>query len=479
MGSVLKDLFSPKMIVGLHITGAHIGAVQIFNALKGPEINKVAFGRIDNPDNLMQEVRDLFREQGFYKSTLITSIDSSMAVIRHIPQTLENQRKLSKIIKYQIEPFIPQNIEGTIVDFLKQENGDTVLAVAVEKEILSNHLVGLAQIGLEPEVVTLDDLALFSLYSRHNPVSEELPTCILNLGTAKKSVMIIHEKRLNFIRILSSGRKDNDNILNTFKLYQAKRPDTSFGEVLFTGETAPDEELMDSIKSQTQTEPHIWRPFDGFKHGLGDISTEVQSRLSVPLGLAYSMTDSPQKLVDFRKEEFVLKSAVNLKKMFVYTMSAVIFLILLFTFSLYQDVFYLNKKHNWLKDEIIKIYTSTFPDSPSPIKGRELAQMKLKIESETEKYQWLNDVSNNTKVLDLIKELTNLIALHKDVNIDNLAMEGDEIHLDGRAASFETVDRLKESFSASRFFTTVNLLGAKADQRDRMVRFNFSMEKKK
>jgi Tfp pilus assembly protein PilN len=188
------------------------------------------------------------------------------------------------------------------------------------------------------------------------------------------------------------------------------------------------------------------------------------------------MADSQQELLNFRKEEFSLKSASDLKAMFIYMLSGMIFLFLLFTFGLYQDIFYLDKKHTELKEEIKGIYATTFPDSGDPIKGRELALMKQKIETEAEKYKWLDEINGKGKVIDVIKELTNMISLHRDVKIHNFAIEENVIHLDGRASSFETVDRLKESFSASRLFTTVSLLGAKSDKRDKSVRFNFSME---
>jgi hypothetical protein len=54
-----------------------------------------------------------------------------------------------------------------------------------------------------------------------------------------------------------------------------------------------------------------------------------------------------------------------------------------------------------------------------------------------------------------------------------------EINVDGRASSFETVDRLKEKLTNSGVFETVKLAGAKTDKKEKVVKFNFGLEKSK
>ena len=284
MFSIMKELFSPKMIVGLKITASSIGAVQIFNALKGPEVNRIAFGNIDNPEGLTDELKDLFQKEDFYSSTLITSVASSDALIRYIPVTIGNRKKLSKIIKYQAEPYLPQSIEEMIVDFLADGKDEALLAVAVEKAIVSEHLKELSKAGLEPEVVSLEDTALYSLYSFQHPENNDRATCILHLGEKKNSVLIVYKNMLDFIRVLPPEKNFNKSILETLDLYKLKRPDTPFGDILLTGISANNDDLAKSMASIAETEPRIWRPFDGFKHGLGNISDDLQTRLSVPLG---------------------------------------------------------------------------------------------------------------------------------------------------------------------------------------------------
>ncbi|MFQ5976433.1 MAG: PilN domain-containing protein [Candidatus Hydrothermarchaeales archaeon] len=63
--------------------------------------------------------------------------------------------------------------------------------------------------------------------------------------------------------------------------------------------------------------------------------------------------------------------------------------------------------------------------------------------------------------------------------MDNISVEGKEIRLDGRASSFETVDRLEKKLTDTGFFKTIKLVGAKIDKKDKAVKFNFAIEKEK
>ena len=115
----LKDFLRPKYVVGLQVKDGFIGAVQIYVGLKGPEIDKAVFVEAADPERLQEELARLFQEQGFKKEMIVASIPSSKAFIREITLPLSQPKKVEKIIKYQMEPYLPCPVEDVLVDFLQ------------------------------------------------------------------------------------------------------------------------------------------------------------------------------------------------------------------------------------------------------------------------------------------------------------------------------------------------------------------------
>ena len=479
MFNPFKEFFSPKFVVGLDIHKDYIGAIQVFNPLKGPEIDRIAFIDVKEPENLAKELKEFFRRENLRNEMLITCLPTSMAIIRHIPPSLDNAKKLNKIIKYQMEPYVPYPIEDVVVDFFPSEPGEDILTIGVQKRFLSEHLENLSRAGLDPDVVGLDDLALFSLYVQSHEGNTTKPVSIINFGVQKMTVQMIYQNRLDFIRVLPDGTTNLEQLLETIKLYQIKKPDLPLGQILLTGHGVTSGDMAEKLSSHTKIKTSIWRPFDEIKHQFGEMETELQARLSVPLGLALGMANTAVKGFDLRKEDFAINKSMNLKRMFIYMLSAILLLTGLFTFGHYNKVFIQEKRYRELSKEVGQIFKDTFPETKNIVKGREAAQMNQMIEEQTAKYRWLEDFTGEGAVINVLEVLTKTISIFPDVRMDNLTVEGKGIRLNGRSSSFETVDRLKEKLTTSRFFHETKLVGAKMDNKDRAVKFNFALEMKK
>ncbi len=473
----LKEFFTPKFVIGLEVTDCYIGAVQVFNTLKGLEIDRVAFREIENPDQISQELTDFFAKEGFRHEMLVTCLPTSSSILRQIPLAFDKQKKIDRIIKYQMEPYVPYPIDKIVVDFLPSGPDNNITTIGVQKELLAKHMTMLSGAKLEPQVVSLDDLGLFHLYTRNNRENSGKAVCILHFGLDENVIQVIYENRLDFIRSLPKGGDDLEQLKNTLKLFLLEKPDVLLSEILLTGYSNVDPGMADRITAVMGTKTSVWRPFDAFTNKKNQVDAALQAKLSVPLGLAVNITDPPDKVFDLRKEEFINKTSLNLRKTFTFMFSAILLLVFLFTFNVYQKLYISEKHHSELKQEIRQIFSTTFPETGIIVKGQELAQMSRKIEEETGKYKWLEDLTGGGKVLDVLMVLTGTVSGFPDVKIDNLSIEEDEIRLHGRTASFETVDKLKQKLTGSGFFQIVRLVGAKMDKKKEAVRFNFALER--
>lgn len=477
MFKIAKGFFVPRTVVGLEVTSRWIGAVQILNTLKGPEVGQALFRTLDRPEQAIEVLKDLFQGENLRHAILVTCISGSSAFVRQLSLPFGNVRKIEKVIRFQMEPHIPSSVEEVMVDFLLPSEGAPVTAVAVGRKLLAEHIGTFLRAGLRPDIVTLDDLALFLLYRHIESEKDPGSTAIIRLGTDDVGVQVVRGRDLQLIRILPGPFGDWDEIVNTLRIYRLKNPDAEISRALLVGEPIQEDALAE-LKSLSGMEVNYWRPFGRLKQRGENTKGELQPRLSVPLGLALTLSSPFPKSVNLRKEEFRVTSSLDLKRMATLTGSLLLLLAFVFTFNVYRELYHLEARHESLKKEVERVFLETFPTTTRMVRGQELVQMNQRLDAEAVRFQWIEDSAGRGTVLGALAPLSEAVKGFPDVKIDNFSLEERDVRIDGTASSFETVDRLKERLSTAGSFVNVRLVGAKADKKEGAVRFSFGMEKK-
>ena len=126
-----RDFLSSKLVVGLEITDRHIGLVQVSGVYKSPRIEQAEFREVKYSDQVYAEVASLFQEKELSYDALVTSLPTSEAYVRQISLPLEHPKMVSRIIKYQLEPYIPHAIDDMVVDFLDPSPSGDVLTFSI------------------------------------------------------------------------------------------------------------------------------------------------------------------------------------------------------------------------------------------------------------------------------------------------------------------------------------------------------------
>lgn len=471
----LQIFFQPDYITGLTYNGNTISAVRVSSSLKGTMVDHTAIMPVKDPDNMTWELIEFARREEIDDDTLITCLSSSEATIRHIPIPIENVRKLSKIIKYQMEPYVPFPIDDMIIDFLPATSGNKVLTVGVERSVLSEHIELLAQAGLDPQTISLDDVALINLFHHTQSDQSAEASAIVHFCDDKTTVMVVKEKQLLFIRVLAPNKANPDAIKETLNIYALEYPDDIIDNIFIIGYPDVHEQLAKKMMAELGLSVSVWRPFDTINHQQGEMDADTQAKLSVPFGLALNGSNNRGKRFDLRKELFAIKNLITLKRFFLYAAYASLVLLILFTISSYIKLSALKHRSVQLQEDMKRIYVQAFPGA-KPVKGTELKQMEQKINQEA-KYKVLDSLGNGNTILRSITLLTQTFSKFQDIIIYQLSIEGYEIKLYGSAQSFETVDRLKKSLESDTSFQTIKLLDAKKNKRDKTIQFNFLLEK--
>jgi len=237
-------------------------------------------------------------------------------------------------------------------------------------------------------------------------------------------------------------------------------------------------EKAQALESKTSIKTMVWRPFDEMRDRLDKTISLLQPKLGVPLGLAIGAVYPPEKSLDLRREEFLPKTYLNLRRMFQFMGAGLLLLAVLLTVNVYQKSYYQERQHNRLQAQVRQVFTEAFPDAAQRmVRGQEVAQLEQKIAEEMSQYQGLEEAAGREKILEVLLSLSRIISEDPDVQIENASVEGKDIRIDGRTASFEAVDRLTGRLTKAGQFKNIKLVGARMDKKDNAVTFNFALER--
>ncbi|MFZ0451386.1 MAG: PilN domain-containing protein [Desulfatiglandaceae bacterium] len=475
-----KQIFKPRAVVGLQVTETSLALVKVINTLKGTEIAETRAVDVDKPENRVDRLRSMFEQPGLKYDLLITSIPSVHGSFRRISVPFRKRRKLDKIIRYQMEPYIPTPIDDVLVDYLPAGPDGSVVAVGLEKKILKHHLELLRNAGLEPDMVLLDEVAVFSLYgaSLHGEEGDQAPAAIIHFGEGSVGIQIAYRKAVEFVRILPETENIISAIADTFKIYSLQEESLTPDHIFLMGGYPPEKEITKRIEDITGIQVTVWKPWEGIRTRSENTFQSNPLRFAVPLGAALNVATGTSRSFNFRKEEFSIQSAVDLRRKFGTILVLLFVLAGMLTFHLYQKEHIQIKKYGEIKNRMRSVFLTAFPETKRLVKGQELAQMKQKVAQERTRLAWISENEAGDSILEMLKVITDRMARFPNLYLENLSIDGKEMEIEGNASNFEMVDKLKEAFQKSNSFSAVKLAGAKTTRQEGKVQFHMMLVKK-
>ncbi len=206
----------PQRTIGFDINKTSIHATQLLMSGKNIVLEKF----IDQPlelettapyqERVTQTIKTILQKVDRY-DMIRSSLSSSTAIFKELTLPFTDSEKISMVLNYEIEPFLPFPIAQTIVDFIVtqknlQQQSSTVLVAAVKKEHIAEHLAYFQQAGVLPSAVTVDLFDLYGLYRIIPGYAQEMGNTILvDIGFNVTRVAYLVDGKLTLIRILAKG----------------------------------------------------------------------------------------------------------------------------------------------------------------------------------------------------------------------------------------------------------------------------------
>jgi len=141
------------------------------------------------------------------------SFCGAATVIRYVNFLRMSKSELRQALKFEAAKHIPFSLEEVYLDadILKDDLPDNkmlVLIAALKKDFIQQRLKSLEAVGLRPNIVQVDSLALINAFNFNYPkieIPQDKSACLLNIGSTISNVNILDHTSARLSRDIHSG----------------------------------------------------------------------------------------------------------------------------------------------------------------------------------------------------------------------------------------------------------------------------------
>jgi len=493
--------------LGLDITEDTVTAVLVKGGLQGHEVMGCAtesISRTGSPEAAIAAVLGQVEAGG---CVCISSIPSDRASYRNLSLPFKDRRKIDQIIAYELESLLPFPVEGLLVDFTitgQSAEQTDILAAAVKRSYLAEHLDFLQKQAVKPEVVDIRNVPTVMLLLKQDQTPAN--GLFIDLGSDRATIFLFLHGRIVMIRKLSLvcrpqsdavRERDSDagedakdegsmtaacqqfcrTVLNTLMAFVDQTDETGRPEKVFiSGSAASQLGVVELLGRFLELEIDV---VDLARCDRVLMSDEAVGRWDPGLmntALALALRDSGKEAgFNFRKEEFepkkqFLKFRKDIRKGAI--VLAVIMALIICDYGI--DYYGMKKRLDGLDRQIVKIFNQTLPDVKKIVDP--VQQMRVQINEVRETAGIFAAGGKGRSILDLLADISRRVPSSLDVKVSRIVIDPEEIVIKGTTDTFNTVDSIKQVLDGALLFRDVIITSANLERSGNRVQFEMRSE---
>ena len=478
-----------------------------------------------NADDSTPEFREFLhaflKRHQLLKYPTVASIPGDCVISRVLSFPFSNTQKISRTLPYELEPFVPVNVEDLVMDYhiLNSTSRQTdVLAVAVPKEIVRQRIEFLTKAGVNVRGIEVQSLAMFNVYQWVHPQPSVGGTLLLDVGYGSISLCLIGPKGVWGIRTLLYHERDLAERLSS---HTADLPEGS-EEFRTPKNTRRCEsgnpydlsriEISDSIDGllqnigttihafECETNTNVVEAFLGgggsrmkglpayFVSQLGlpnlrvlpvkvgttqrQVSPVFLPALGLSIKFARSGKGSTANLMGITKQaedESQATRATWGKIAAGVAVVAVLALINIFAIHHFKEARY-EELREYLRSEFQEVFPGT------QVVVNELQQTQTAMIQDQRTLQFLS--GDHTTVLQILAELSQQLSQVAETEVQEVLIDGQTISLQATTRSFEAVERIKQKVSAVSWVHSLQVIDAQVGADVGRVSFGLNVQVK-
>ncbi len=416
----------------------------------------------------------------------ISALPSDRVAKRLLELPFKDARRLHQVVPFALEEHLPFPVDNGAVAFSRfgQEGDHTlVMAAMVRKIDLQHHLDLLAKAGLDPKTVTLAPLALAAMLTRsRNGTNGTKPMAHLVVEGDESStsvVLVDLEGTPRALRSMHGGLMTSDGspvsqevatpILDSMRqTLLAHGGEMDKTDVIVAGSASASPKVRGMLSDSLAVAVRDGGAFDYSGYFEGDVPTagKFASCLAMLLG---ELPSKPLSLINFRSGDFLFRGRVRGDLSPFYTsgiLGAALFAVVALHFILGVSA-NLHRLH--LVDAEIAAVAGPVLGETDPANAT--IQLKNGIAKMNERLKLMGANMTHHSPLDTLVAVSRALPPRFPVEMADIQIDANELHITGQADSFATVDQAKRALDASGYFGTIQVTHAKAGSDPNKVDF--------
>jgi len=480
-----------RKVLGLDIRNHSVTAVVVKSSLKESRIE--AYAHIpfiqegEDENSLAAALQTLTEKIDIAGCDCAVSIPAQQFSYRNLKVPFKNSRKISMVLPFELEPTLPYRIEKLAIDFQpieapeSEENTD-LIAATIEKSALDLYKETLSAVKIDPEIITISGLpAALCLAYQADPGEDQL---LIEIDKQHCTLFANASGQIRFIRSFTvpAAASSKPKMLCT----QIQRTLAAFDDIsqfdfrpldiIVTGNGLASASLADEIA------------------GILEIpvkTANLANRLAIPIesntGAAWNHAQMDSALalaimeiegytgLNFHKSQFaVQKFWLKHRSQMIKTGILAAAVLALLCFNVLFESYTLNKRLNYLDDQITEIYKATFPEVKKIVDPYQEMRAKLRQAKENAGFQ--TETGPGIRSIDIINRISQRIPEETAVDITRLVISPQSVLISGNTDTFNSVDDIKGRLEGIDFFKKVTISSANVDRSGKEVRFMLKVE---
>lgn len=436
-------------IVGLKIEKGLVAAAVVQKEFRRMELvdsfSKAFADDAELADILKRKAKD------WAGAKIISSIPGRHFSQRVLTLPFADRKRVEKALPFEVEDVVPFDLDDIVLDHLllegpaaKKDVEARVLCMMLPKAVLRHHLVILAEAGIDPQAVVPS-------YAGLSAVAKMMPKETAPLLLCGSDVCIRHDGALKALRSFSDSQPTG-GLRHVLQALETELKEKAEKAALLIDDGAARSVLTEAGMAVDLVVPEI----NGKK-------------AQDPVSLGIALLDE----VNFRKGEFAYRVADEgtrrRRRMLIIT-AAVAAVLLIVNIGVKYSI--VRSGYGKLDAEIKEVYRQAVPDGR--LAGDPVRLLRDKLNDAKKRFGVLG---SGTSALDVMKMVTDGIPKEVRVGFTEFVLENDRLRLQGEAASFEAVDKIKAELQKSPLFSDVTVQDTRMGV-DNKVKFRFDIKLK-
>ncbi len=420
----------PNRTLALDVSGTTVRAVLVERTLRSQRI--LGFYAVPRGDDLTADLRTLVATHELRWDEVVSALPGDVVTHRILTLPFHDRKRLDQTVPFELETQLPFELDDAIVDYqVLGREGDAaiVLAAFAPKAAVREHLAALAAAGMDPRAVDLAPLAAVNVL-RLADGARSGHAALVALDHDRATIAVLADGRLCGLRALAALTR-------------------ALGVTPQGVASVPVNEVPITLRRE-------------------------QAAFAAPLGLA--LRDGADALrVDFRRAEFAYhrEREAMWHALGGVAVLAAIALVLMLT-SLILEGRRLAARHDAVRAEIRRILTTALPNVHTIV--NEKAQLAAEIATlEKQRQQYGGLAPSAARAIDLLKAVTLSVPADAELEIEELALDGDTLRLRGSTRTYEAVDTVKRGLAARPEFRDAQAKDVRASVDGQRVDFKLQL----